>query len=101
MHPSDQRNPTLCVSPPQLVHAPELAVLGVLEVALDVSVSALFAEHPTLVELGELSEPASLQRARRVLASVHSLRRALQRYRTAVLAAMSAVRDEDDDDLPF
>lgn len=75
-------------------------MLGVLEVALDIGVSALFAEHPTLLELAESREPASLRCARQVLAAIRPLQRALRRYRAAVLEAMGAV-DGVDDDLPF
>jgi hypothetical protein len=86
-----------------LMQAPELATLALLECALTLSVHALLAEHPTLAELREMtSEPATLRRARRMLALIPPLRRAVQRYRAAVFAVSQASDGEDyDDALPF
>lgn len=89
------------VQPRLLSQAPELATLAVLEVALEITVRALIAEHPTLDEFEpSLAEPRSLRRARRLLAGIYPLQRAVQRYRTAVLAATGSEGD-DDDDTPF
>ena len=83
-----------------LAQAPELATLALLDVALAISVRALLAEHPTL-ELHESGpEPASLRRARRLLAAVYPLQRASHRYRDAALAALAPAKGTDDD-LPF
>lgn len=84
------------------MQAPELAALALLERALEISVRALMAEHPTLDELAEPdAEPASLRHARRVLARISPLRRDVRRYRAAVLAAIQSALEVDDDDLPF
>jgi hypothetical protein len=89
------------VQPRLLSQAPELATLAVLEVALEITVRALVAEHPTLDELAERPvEPRSLRCARKLLAGIYPLQRAVQRYRAAVLAATSPEGD-DDDNLPF
>jgi hypothetical protein len=91
----------ILVDPPLLAQAPELAALALLDVALAISIRALLAEHPTL-ELDEPGpEPASLRRARRLLAAVYPLQRATHRYRLAVLAALAVPAKKDDDDLPF
>lgn len=89
------------IQPRLLSQAPELATLAVLEVALEITVRALVAEHPTLDELEPcLAEPGSLRRARRLLTGIYPLQRAVQRYRAAVLAAIGPEGD-DDDHLPF
>jgi hypothetical protein len=94
--------PQDALHPRRLAQAPELAALALLDVALAISVRALLAEHPTLEleEPGLEPEPASLRRARRLLAAVRPLERATQRYRAAVLAAL-APPAKDDDALPF
>jgi hypothetical protein len=88
------------VDPRLLAQAPELATLALLDVALELSVRALLAEHQTL----ELKEPglgpSSLRRAQRVLTAVCPLQRAVRRYREAVIAATRATTKQDDD-LPF
>ena len=88
------------VDPRLLAQAPELAALALLDVALELSVRALLAEHPTL----ELKEPRleapSLRRAQRVLTTVYPLQRAVHRYRETVVAATQATTKEDDG-LPF
>lgn len=88
------------VDPRLLAQAPELAALALLDVALELSVRALLAEHPTL-ELKEPGlEPLSLRLAQRLLATVYPLQRAVHRYRAAVVAA-TRVTTKEDDDLPF
>jgi hypothetical protein len=94
--------PQDALHPRRLAQAPELAALALLDVALAISVRALLAEHPTLEleEPGPEPEPASLRRARRLLAAVRPLERATRRYRAAVLAALAPLA-KDDDALPF
>ena len=92
----------LLIQPALLAQAPELAALELLDVALAISVRAVLAEHPTLREFGDPAlEPVTLLRARRLLARVEPLQRALHHYRVAVLAIARAVAKTDDDDLPF
>lgn len=83
-----------------LSQAPELAVLAVLETALEVSVQVLLTEHPTLDDANTGSEPRSIQRARAVVASIASLQRAMGRYRAAVIATIVPA-SYDNDPLPF
>ncbi len=91
----------LLVQPELLAQAPELAALGLLDVALAISTGALLAEHPTLAEFGNpVLEPVTLRRARQVLARIEPLERALRHYRVAVIALARAA-ETDDDDLPF
>lgn len=89
------------IDPRLLAQAPELAVFALLDVALAISVRALLAEHPTLQLDDEGSEPLSLRRARRLLATIYPLQRATHRYRAAVLAAVTVREKGDDDDFPF
>lgn len=92
----------LLVQPELLAQAPELAALGLLDVALSISARALLAEHPTLAEFGNPAlEPVTLRRARRVLARIEPLQRALHHYRLAVIALARAAEKTVDDDLPF
>lgn len=86
--------------PRLLGHAPELAALAMLDAALEITISALAAEHPTLDERSEGSEPPSLRHARQLLASACILRRTVDRYRAAVVDALGRTVPEDDD-LPF
>lgn len=90
----------ILVDPRLLAQAPELAALALLDAALELSVRALLAEHPTL-ELDEPRlEPLSLRCAQRVLTAVYPLQRAVHRYREVVIAA-TRVTTKEDDDLPF
>jgi hypothetical protein len=91
----------ICIDSRLLAQAPELAALAHLEVALAICVRALLAEHPTLAFERAEREPASLRRARRLLACMCPLQRAMCRYRAATLAVLTDVRKDDDDDLPF
>jgi hypothetical protein len=87
------------VDPRLLAQAPELAALALLDVALELSVRALLAEHPTLQLQEPRLEAASLRSAQRVLVAVYPLQRAVHRYRESVLAATAATKGNDD--LPF
>ena len=100
-------SPPVTPSPtvPDLVDAPELAAIILLEHALDVAVSALVAEHMTLID--DFHRP---QEQGPVVSLAHTIRRragalrdTLVRYRRAVRdAATSAAADSaPDDDLPF
>ncbi len=90
---------------PDLVDAPELAALILLEYALDVAADALVAEHMTLIDdfhnPRQQGDVVSLAHTIRLRAS--ALRDTLVRYRRAVRdAAVSAAADRaNDDDLPF
>lgn len=88
------------VDPRLLAQAPELAALALLDVALEISVRALLAEHPTLELKEPQLEPLSLRHAQRVLSAVYPLQRAVRRYCDAVVAAVRATTKEHDD-LPF
>jgi hypothetical protein len=83
-----------------LRRAPELAVLAVLHAALRAALVALFAEHPTLVDLGPPDEPPTLRHARRLVSAGLALSAALNTYRAAALAAFR-VSPRCDDNSPF
>jgi hypothetical protein len=90
---------------PDLVDAPELAAIILLEHALDVAADALVAEHMTLID--DFHNPrqqgpvVSLAHTIRLRAS--ALRETLVRYRRAVrdAAASAAADNAPDDDFPF
>jgi hypothetical protein len=90
---------------PDLVGAPELAAIILLEHALDVAATALVAEHMTLID--DFHRPreqgAVVSLAHTICLRAGALRDTLVRYRRAVRdAAASAHADEaTDDDLPF
>jgi hypothetical protein len=92
--------PEDALDPRLLAQAPELAALALLDVALAITVRALLAEHQTLEIEELLPEPLSLRRARRLFAAIYPPQRAAHRYCAAVLAAMAAPTN-DDDDFPF
>jgi hypothetical protein len=90
---------------PDLVDAPELAAIILLEHALDVAADALVAEHMTLID--DFHNPRQqgtvVSLAHTICLRASALRDTLVRYRRAVRdAAASAAHDcALDDDLPF
>jgi hypothetical protein len=88
---------------PDLVRAPELAAIILLEHALDVAASALVAEHPTLID--DFHRPREqgpvVSLAHTICLRAGALRETLVRYRRAVRDASSAADHASDDDLPF
>jgi hypothetical protein len=89
---------------PDLVAAPELAAIILLEHALDVAASALVAEHMTLID--DFHRPRDqgpvVSLAHTICLRAGALRDTLVRYRRAVRdAAASAADNALDDDLPF
>ncbi|HLT02138.1 MAG TPA: hypothetical protein VK001_08155 [Geminicoccaceae bacterium] len=90
-------------TPDQLDHAPELAVLAVLDASLQAAVYAVMAEQPGLrgpdhADLG--SVPASHWCAERLVNLADRLLRVIDAYRTA-LAREHKHRLADRDDQPF
>lgn len=87
---------------PDLVLAPELAAIILLEHALGVAVSALIAEHPTLVDdvARQRDGDPAVVLAHAICRRSGALEDILRRYRRVVRDAVrSAVAAEDD--LPF
>ena len=88
---------------PELVRAPELAAIILLEHALDIATSALVAEHPTLID--DFHRPREQGRvvslAHTICLRTGALRDTLVRYRRAVRDAASVADNAPDDDLPF
>lgn len=92
------------LSVPDLVRAPELAAVVLLEHALDVVTCALIAEHPTLVSEFNIprEQGAVVTLAHLICAREAVLRETLWRYRHAVRdAAVGPVEKPryDDEDL--
>ena len=100
-------SPPVTASPTahDLIDAPELAAIILLEHALDVAASALMAEHMTLIDdfhrPRELGPVVSL--AHTICRRAGALRDTLVRYRNAVRDAAASADDDSapDDDLPF
>jgi hypothetical protein len=89
---------------PELVHAPELATIALLEHALDLAARALLAEHPTLADdfAGTRDDGPVLTLAHAISRQAAVLEQALRRYRQAVRETAAPVRCCDcRDDLPF
>lgn len=87
---------------PDLVLAPELAAIILLEHALDIAVLALVAEYPTLIDdfARERDADPAVSLALTICRRSGNLQDTLRRYRGAMRdAARSAVAHEDD--LPF
>lgn len=87
------------VLPAELLVAPELAVLAVLDAALQQTLYSLFTAHPELVGGGTLeacwASGPDLWAADAVYEHVTGLQHALDRYRQA-LAAIQERRDAED-----
>jgi len=89
---------------PELVQAPELATIVLLEHALDLAAHALLAEHPTLADdfAGARDDGPVLTLASTICRRAAALEQALRRYRQAVRDAASPARScGRGDDLPF
>jgi hypothetical protein len=91
-------------TPPDLILAPELAVLSVLAYVLDIATAALLAEHPTLID--DFRRPPDdgpvLTLANTICRRAADLGDTLAAYdRAAREAAGSRHRDKPDSDLPF
>jgi hypothetical protein len=93
-------------TPPEVERAPEVALLAVLDRALDATVAAIIAAHPNLAD-GEpyyrrLDRPEA-RAADAILARAARLRDALHRYRR-VLARLEDAESStpgDANDIPF
>jgi hypothetical protein len=89
---------------PELVLAPELAAILLLELAINVAQQALLAEHPTLIDdfARARDDAPILALAETICRRAAVLEQSLRHYRRAVRDASSPARDDDaHDDLPF
>jgi hypothetical protein len=90
-------------SVPDLLVAPELAALSMLDVALEIVVAALLAEHITLID--DLREPGEhgpvVELADVICRRAASLRLVLARYARAARDASAPSSRDPTDDLPF
>lgn len=94
--------PPLRCDPERLVQAPEMAVLRVLDEALEAACFALLAEHPSLVtEDARRDDPATLRYAQRLIRRAALMERDLRRYAAAVDDALRPVTSDDPSELPF
>lgn len=81
----------------ELMAAPELGIVAIVEHALEVLSDALHVEHPTIDDDFAVGDPQSLQAARIVVVHIDRLVLALGRYQAAVRISPT----ETQDDLPF
>jgi len=99
------KTPPVPPTVPDLVLAPELAAIILLEHALDVAREALLAEHPTLVDdfRRRNDDGPVLSLANTICLRAPVLRDTLRHYRHAVRLATASppVNDAGDDDLAF
>jgi hypothetical protein len=88
---------------PELVKAPELAAIALLEAALEMTTQALVAEHMTLIE--ELRRPKDdgpvVLLADQITRRAAALLELLWRYRSAVENCGSPALDDENDDALF
>ena len=100
------RRPLLPPSPPrvpELILAPELATILLLEHALDIAAQALLAEHPTLADdfATTRDDAPVLALAGTICRRAADLERILHRYRRAVRDSACSQSEDPRDDLPF
>ena len=94
-------HPLRC-DPERLAQAPEMAILRVLDEALDAACFALFAEHPSLVmEDTHRSDPPTLRLAGQLIRRAAAMSRELRRYAAAVDDALRPPASDDLQDIPF
>jgi hypothetical protein len=89
---------------PELILAPELAAILLLEHALDIAAQALLAEHPTLADdfATAHDDAPVLALAGTICRRAAALERILHRYRRAVRDSAPSLQNQDPhDDLPF
>ena len=88
---------------PEIIDAPELAAIMLLEHALDVAASALVAQHLTLID--DFHRPADqgpvVSLAHTICRRARALHQTLAGYRRAVRDAATADDRTHEDDLPF
>jgi len=88
-------------SVPQILLAPELPLVTLLERLLDLLRPTLVAQHPTLAtETARSGDPPTLLLARALLRDGDRLRRMIRCYERAVLESV-ANHTRIDDELPF
>jgi hypothetical protein len=96
-------------APPEIEHAPEVALLAVIDHALDILAAAVVAAHPNLTDdepfYRQLHRP-EVKAADAILTHARRLRVALGRYRRAIAALHAeTVSDQSSpgssDEIPF
>lgn len=98
-----RRSPPPEPTVPDFTCAPELAAVFILERALDVTIQALLAEHPTLID--DFPRPHDrgtvVHFASKLCRHAALLREAALDYRRAVRDAVAPDLTDNDADLPF
>jgi hypothetical protein len=90
-------------TPPQIADAPELAIIALLEITLEVTGAALAAAHPELSDEDfPLNASEEARWADRIMLRADRVQHALAHYRYALrLSQEDAFREREDTDPPF
>jgi hypothetical protein len=86
-------------TPPELDQAPELALIAVLEITLEITVRALVAAHPQLCEHQRpywIPQTPSSTIAQVIVSTVDSLQQSLHDYRHHINMEMNPCTSEDE-----
>ena len=89
-------------TPPELDSAPEMAILAVLPVLLDLALSALVVANPELTDSDPpYVHPPRVRCARAIVRRVARLENALSAYRRAIDRDAAHEHHDFTDDMPF
>jgi len=91
-------------TPYDLMTAPQLAIISVLERTLEMLVRSLLAEHPDLFDHEKpywLKTDLACGKARKILSDIDALSSSLLAYRHMLSAAIEPNDAPDDDPSPF
>jgi hypothetical protein len=90
-------------TPPELILAPELAIIALLDHALQLTVRALIAARPQLCDLDRpywLRQPHAITTAQAILSTIYDLHKCLDDYRYQIHTELNPPQT-DDDPYPF
>ncbi len=105
-HPRDPREIVTGLTPEMLAETPEQASVEALRTVLDVTLLALIAANPEMLDDGwtvmpERAQIPCLRVAHRILGHGHALRRVLVRYARLLDRQRERTADRPNTDLPF
>jgi len=105
-HPRDLREIVTRLTPEMLAETPERATVEALRAVLDVTLLALIAANPEMLDDGwtampERAQIPCLRVAHRIVGHGHALRRELVRYARLLDRQRERAANQPNDDLPF